>query len=89
VPASEFKLLSSAGEKAALEILKGHYNSGAADPDRAEYFVPVDWLEAVSLEQAVQEVGMFGNQNTVCKPKTPKWRFTVDRLKQKFPNYDK
>lgn len=27
---------------------------------------------------------MFGNQNTVCKPVTPKWRSTVDRLKQIF-----
>ena len=32
---------------------------------------------------------MFGNQNTVCKPTTPKWRTTVERLKEKFPDYDK
>jgi hypothetical protein len=35
-------------------------------------------------EVAVREVGMFGNQNTVCKPTTPKWRSTVERLKQHF-----
>ena len=34
------------------------------------------------------EVGMFGNQNTACKPTTPKWRTTVDRLKTIFPGYD-
>jgi hypothetical protein len=34
------------------------------------------------------EIGLFGNQNTVCKPTTPKWRSTVDRLKQKFPHFD-
>ena len=33
-------------------------------------------------------VGFFGNQNTVCKPVTPKWRQTVDRLKELFPGYD-
>jgi hypothetical protein len=27
-------------------------------------------------------VGLFGNQNTVCKPTTPKWTHTVERLKQ-------
>ena len=30
------------------------------------------------------EVGLFGNQNTVCQPTTPKWRHTVERLKQVF-----
>jgi hypothetical protein len=88
VSASEFKLSTPTGEKPALEVLKGHYNSGEADPDRAEYFVPVEWLETVPLEEAIQEVGMFGNTNTVCKPKTPKWRLTVDRLKQKFPKFE-
>jgi hypothetical protein len=53
-----------------------------------EYFVPIRWLQTVPLEKAVQEVGLFGNQNTVCKPTTPKWRFTVERLKEKFPNFD-
>ncbi|MCF5460637.1 nuclease, partial [Pseudomonas syringae] len=36
----------------------------------------------------VREVGMFGNQNTICRPTTPKWRWTIERLKQRFPRYD-
>jgi len=40
------------------------------------------------LEKAIQEIGMFGNQNTVCKPTTPKWRTTVERLKEKFPMFN-
>ena len=32
---------------------------------------------------------MFGNQNTVCKPKTPQWRTTVERLKLRFADYAK
>lgn len=31
---------------------------------------------------AFSEVGLFGNQNTVCKPTTPKWSHTVSRLEQ-------
>jgi hypothetical protein len=59
------------------------------DTERCEYFVPVKWLQTVpSSQQAIYEIGLFGNQNTVCKPTTPKWRFTVDRLKQQFPNFD-
>lgn len=34
------------------------------------------------IERAVNEIGMFRNQNTVCVPKTPKWRHKVERLKQ-------
>lgn len=73
----------------ALDVLKnGHYHREQEDdPDRCEYFVPVDWVDAVPVEQAFNEVGLFGNQNTVCKPTTPKWRATVERLKKAFPGF--
>jgi len=32
---------------------------------------------------------MFGNYKTVYKPTTPKWRSTVERLKERFPDFDK
>ena len=44
--------------------------------------MPVEWEYTVDRRNAVNEVGLFGNQNTVCKPKTPKWDHTVKRLKQ-------
>ena len=67
----------------------GHYHQQFADDDeKSEYFVPVHWLQTVPISQAVQEVGMFGNQNTVCKPTTPKWRSTVERLKGHFPGFE-
>jgi hypothetical protein len=70
----------------ALEVLQAEYHRDSADdPERVEYFVPVRWLQTVTMQQAVQEVGMFGNQNTVCKPRTPLWRTTVERLKARFP----
>ncbi len=73
-------------DQPALDVLKGgHYHRQFLDdPDRCEYFVPVRWIKAVPLKQAVNEIGLFGNQNTVCKPRTPKWRTTVERLRQAF-----
>jgi len=88
-PASTFHVKASGGERPVLEVVKGNYQREFVDdPERCEYFVPVKWLQTVPLEQAVNEVGLFGNQNTVCKPTTPKWRSTVERLKLKFPKFD-
>lgn len=74
-----------------LDVAKGgsYHREFVDEPERCEYFVPVQWLQTMPLENAVQEIGLFGNQNTVCKPTTPKWRSTVERLKEKFPDYDK
>ncbi len=86
VQASDFKLIGPNGEAPVLDVLtQGNYHREfATDPERSEWFVPVDWLKVVPLDQAVKEIGFFGNQNTVCKPTTPKWRSTVDRLKERF-----
>jgi hypothetical protein len=48
----------------------------------AEYLVKVDWIKTVDINQAVKEYGFFGNQNTVCKPTSEKWTFTIDKLKK-------
>lgn len=90
-PASTFKVATPAGDVPVLDVAKGgHYHREFLDDsERCEYFVPVQWLQTVPLERAVQEIGLFGNQNTVCKPTTPKWRSTVERLKEKFPDFNK
>lgn len=84
--AADFKLNTPDGDAPALDVLKlGNYHRElVGDPERCEWFVPVEWLHTVPLEKAVQEIGFFGNQNSVCKPTTPKWRTTVDRLKERF-----
>lgn len=89
-PASTFKVNTPDSELPVLDAAKrgSYHREFFDDPERCEYFVPVQWLQTVTLENAVQEVGLFGNQNTVCKPTTPKWRSTVERLKEKFPNFD-
>jgi hypothetical protein len=61
----------------------------ADNSDCCDYFVPINWIQTVPETEAVHETGFFGNQNTVCKPMTPKWRATVDRLKLKFREFDK
>lgn len=89
-PASTFKVNTAEGEIPVLDVAKrgSYHREFFDDPERYEYFVSVQWLQTVPLEQAVQEICLFGNQNTVCKPTTPKWRATVERLQEKFPNFD-
>ena len=89
--ASEFKVNTQEGERAVLDVAKrGNYHREfIEDQERCEYFVAIRWLQTVPLNKAVQEVGMFGNQNTVCRPTTPGWRSTVEQLKKRFPDFDK
>ena len=88
-PVKDFKVLTGSGEQPALMVLKHgeKYQLTADDPERTEYFVRVRWLDTVPENNAFNEVGLFGNQNTVCQPTTPKWRHTVERLKILFPEW--
>ena len=61
---------------------KGNYLSHADNVEKAEYVVRVNWVKTVDKQNAVKELGFFGNQNTVCRPVTDKWDFTVERLKK-------
>lgn len=90
-PASEFHVSTPEGERLALDVIRDaeEFRARNDDPDTAEYFVRVEWLDVVPVSEAVYEVGFFGNQNTVCQPTTPKWRHTVERLKQAFPKWQK
>lgn len=73
------------GQSALAVLTGGHYHRDLADdPDHCEYFVPVRWIRSVPRARAFNELGLFGNQNTVCKPRTPRWRATVDRVRQAF-----
>lgn len=88
-PVKNFNVPTDNGEQPALAVLKhaDKYRLTADDPERAEYFVRVRWLDTLPENRAVNEVGLFGNQNTVCQPTTPKWRHTVERLKPSFPKW--
>jgi hypothetical protein len=87
----EFKVKTSEGDRLALEVLStsDKLRTRAADPALAEYFVRVEWLQTLPLKEAFDPIGLFGNQNTVCKPTTPKWRHTVEQLKTRFKGWDR
>ena len=72
------------GEKVNMKdlSLRGKYFDSTDDPEGAEYVVKVQWIKTVRPSEAVKELGFFGNQNSVCRPLTEKWDFTVDRLKK-------
>lgn len=85
-PITTFCIETEDGHRPALEVLQGasYHREHIDDPEHMEYFVPVRWLHSVPLDEAINEIGMFGNQNTVCKPTTPRWRTTVERLKERW-----
>lgn len=87
----EFEIKSPDGspiDPSKALVRGGYHRHNRNNPDDAEWFVPVSWLETVAVENAFNEVGLFGNQNTVCQPTTPKWRHTVGRLKAHFKNWE-
>ena len=65
-----------------LDLEGSYYFEGEEDNEEyAEHVVKVKWIKTVDMKDAVKETGFFGNQNTVCRPKTEKWDYTVERLK--------
>lgn len=83
---TDFKIRTDSGEGPAVDLLVDgtYHREFLDDPERMEYFVPVRWIHSVPLEDAINEIGMFGNTNSVCKPTTPRWRTTVERLKDRW-----
>lgn len=85
VRANDFYVDTDEGKVFFLDIAKEDYCRNAKnDEEKSEYFVPVKWLDTRPVEKAISETGFFGNQNTVCRPRTGKWVHTVDRLKRYF-----
>ena len=65
-----------------LSLIGGDYFYKEDDPENAEYIVKVQWIKTVPEEEAIKELGFFGNQNSVCRPHNEKWEFTIERLKK-------
>jgi len=87
VPVDNFLVTDETGRQVRLvdlPVKAADMPREAVDPDKASYLVRMNWLKTVPLIHAVKEKGFFGNQNTVAKPRAPKWDFTVERLKQRF-----
>ena len=88
-PMTEFEIDTDGGRQPALDRIDDaqRYRNHAAEPDRAEYVVRVQWLDTKPEAEAVSETGFFSNQNTVCRPTSAKWQHTVERLKAAFPKW--
>ncbi len=59
--------------KSILDLSK----NGNGITTNGEMFVAVKWIKTVEVDKAAKEQGFFGNQNSVARPKTSKWDFTV------------
>ena len=86
-PPAKFDAFEVAGEDGVTSktrelALEGTYHQDEAKDDESltEWLVPVSWLKTVPIEDGISEVGLFGNQNTVCRPRSQKWNQTVERL---------
>jgi hypothetical protein len=60
----------------------------ADDADNATYAVGVKWLHTVPYNKGIWEKGFLANQNTVARPTSPKWDYTVGRLKTLWNIHD-
>jgi len=67
---------------ADMQLNGNYHRTEDMGEDGADYFVSVDWLKSVQASEAVNEIGLFGNQNSVARPKTEKWNHTIKRLKE-------
>ena len=61
--------------------MRNFLDTASGNEDQQEFLVKVEWIHLLDKNKAVSEVGFFGNQNTVCQPKSEKWEFTIERLK--------
>lgn len=85
-PARRFEnaLVEVNGEQVRLadQQLRGTYrHADEVTDDNAEYVVPVEWTKTLPAAQAINEKGLFGNQNSACKLRQ---QFTLDGLYDAF-----
>ena len=87
VPVEEFLVTNDSGKQVPITDLPlkiATATKSTESGERAEYLVRVKWIKTLPVTQAVRERGFFGNQNTVARPKAPKWGHTIERLKVRF-----
>nr|WP_317617313.1 endonuclease NucS domain-containing protein [Paenibacillus elgii] len=81
--ADEVFFQENGGEKTIYQLSRNakYHEEYLDDDDNAEFIVKVKWLKTEAANKAISEIGFFGNQNTVCKPRAAKWVHTINRLK--------
>lgn len=87
VPMEDFIVKNEAGQDvsiASVSTLVANNPTAKENPETAEYFVAVEWIKTVPMDKAIKEKGFFGNQNSVARPTSAKWNYTVERLKARI-----
>jgi hypothetical protein len=87
LPVDEFTVTDESGNHVPIinvSAAAASLHREADDPEKTDYLVRVHWLKTVDPEQAIHEKGFFGNQNSVARPRSPKWDHTVERLRTRF-----
>ncbi len=83
-PITEFTLPDASGAQRPISEIVTETPRTDKPDEELEYYVRVDWIKTLPLDQAIKEKGFFGNQNSVAKPKAKRWIHTIDRLKKRF-----
>lgn len=81
VPVDEFFVEKDGQQVAVNDLVGGQLRAYAEDPDMADYAVRIEWAHSVPYNKGIWEKGFLANQNTVARPTSPQWDFTVNRLK--------
>ena len=53
----------------------------AFDEGQGEHFVAVSWIKSFDIQHGAWERVFFSYRGIVARPSSPKWHFTIDRLK--------
>jgi hypothetical protein len=86
VPVDDFKVELEGKMRPIVDVAPviARAHRYADNPETAEYVVAMDWTKTVPVSQAIHETGLFGNQNSIARPRAESWVQTVARLKQRF-----
>ena len=83
----EFQVPGPGGQSVSITQMPLKGTGIVASLERAdvpEHLVGVRWIKTVPRNAAIKEKGLFGNQNTVARPRDPKWTYTIERLRERF-----
>lgn len=80
-PIDEFMVERDGDEVPVTDIVASKLTTVEEDPDLADYAVRLKWLHSVPYDRGIWERGFLANQNTVARPTSPKWQYTIERLR--------
>ncbi|HBL67749.1 MAG TPA: hypothetical protein DDZ70_03480 [Firmicutes bacterium] len=81
-PVDDFMVDDNGTQKSVLNVVQTRLLTIRENPDKADYAVRLKWIKKIpSYKDGIWEKGFLANQNSVARPTSPKWDYTVERLK--------